>query len=377
MHNLQHYPRQKVPCPVDAFPDIMKDAIVTLHEDTHLPVEMISSTILAAAALTCQGFIDVLSPYGNVPEPCSLYFLTLADSSEGKSTLYHRIMSPFESFADEMKAEYQEKQKDYIKHLTRWKVKESALKSALRKAIRDGDSDEEAFFSEQLDAHQDNRSGIHGLKQPGKFNLIYEDVAFRALMDGLRDQPSAAVFSSEAITFFKGRLKSHLGLLNKAWGGEVYSYHRADEDDTELKARLTLMLLVQPGTFDNYLRNNGKEAGDSGFLSRFLFTRTHSTQGTREGNLNYDKSNAALNKFHNRVSELLQEQKDWFRDTRKPRYQGNWQRRPSLSFRKNRKNTSSAQKTLPCGHIYAAMSVKLAVRLSELPRYYRLWKSIM
>lgn len=79
MSNLNNYP-------TDVFPSVLRNVITTLHEDTLIPIEMIGSTVLAALSLALQPLVEVASPFGNKkPEPCSLYFLTLAKSGEGKS----------------------------------------------------------------------------------------------------------------------------------------------------------------------------------------------------------------------------------------------------------------------------------------------------
>jgi hypothetical protein len=311
-YSMKDIEKPTIPYPKEAFPPLLQNAIAALHEDTGLPLEMIGSTVLASAALACQAYIDAESPFGGTPEPTSLYFLTLAEASEGKSTLYNKVMKPFETFASMMREEYKQELHRYQKCHQRWKIKESALKSRLRKAIKNDDVEAEEEVQLQLDEHRDKIKTDQELCKPKKFNLIYEDATFKAFIEGLADQPNAAIFSSEAITFFKGRLKNNLGLLNKAWGAEVYPHHRPEEEDLELKARLTLLLLVQPGTFMRYLAKNGDEADLSGFLSRFLFTLTTSTLDSRKINLDYSRSDEELKKLHERITTLLNEQKAIF-----------------------------------------------------------------
>src|SRR5690606_8385938 len=117
----------------------LRDAITAFHEDTQIPVEMIGSTVLAAFALALQPLIDVASPFGNKkPEPCSLYFLVLAKSGEGKSPVRECIMEPFESFAAEMHAEYEALFDIYKKDYAIWSSKEKALNRSFQKAAKHG-----------------------------------------------------------------------------------------------------------------------------------------------------------------------------------------------------------------------------------------------
>lgn len=312
INNPSHYP-------IHTFPTILQDVIISIHSDTQFPVEMIGSTVLAAAALACQGYAEAISPFTDKPEPCSLYFLTLAPQSAGKSTLYSEIMSPFSDFTRTMKEGYQDNLKHYKNNREKWNIKKSALASNLRKAIRDGDIDAEQTAQELFDEHVDSLETIAELVKPKKFNLIYEDVTFKALVEGLRDQPNAAVLSSEAITFFKGRLKGHLGFLNKAWSGEVYPYHRSDEEDLELNARLTMLLMVQPQVFMNYLKKSDGEPDDSGFLSRFLITNPLNTSNAFKGLPDRTISIECLTRFHQKITELLEKQKPYFFDSSLPK----------------------------------------------------------
>ncbi|OSK59517.1 hypothetical protein EADG_03829, partial [Escherichia coli E1114] len=114
MSNLNNYP-------TDVFPSVLRNVITTLHEDTLIPIEMIGSTVLAALSLALQPLVEVASPFGNKkPEPCSLYFLTLAKSGEGKSPLRELLMTPFDEFASEMHEEYETLLDTYKKDHAIW-----------------------------------------------------------------------------------------------------------------------------------------------------------------------------------------------------------------------------------------------------------------
>ncbi|EPE4188310.1 DUF3987 domain-containing protein [Yersinia enterocolitica] len=130
MSNYNNYP-------VDAFPSDLRNVITALHEDTLIPVEMIGSTVLAALSLALQPLINVGSPFGNKkPEPCSLYFLTLAKSGGGKSPLRGCIMAPFDEFASEMHEEYEKLFDVYKKDYAIWSSKEKALNRNFQKAVK-------------------------------------------------------------------------------------------------------------------------------------------------------------------------------------------------------------------------------------------------
>lgn len=299
--------------PVDAFPAVIRDVITALHEDTQIPIEMIGSTVLAALSLALQPLIEVSSPFGsNKVEPCSLYFLTLAKSGEGKSPLRDRIMAPFDEFVLQMQKEYEDLHNAYKEDYAIWASIEKALNRSLQKASKDGEDSEEEEI--RLREHLSTKP-----EKPRAFEMFYEDTTSAGIVQGLREYPYAGVFSDEAILFFTGHLKNNLGLINKIWKNEPISLTRKKEGSIRLNAYLTFLLMVQPEIFDEYLEKNGKRAVSSGFLARFLFTNTMSTIGQRNVNLNQEKSDRALDVLFEQFNALLERQKIRFYDDSLPK----------------------------------------------------------
>lgn len=301
MNNVNNYP-------VEAFPPFLRDAITAFHEDTQIPIEMIGSTVLAAFALALQPLIDVASPFGNKkPEPCSLYFLILAKSGEGKSPVRECIMEPFENFAAEMNTEYEDLFDIYKKDHAIWSSKEKALNRSFQKAAKHGgNSDVEELLLREHHASEPIK--------PRAFEMFYEDATPEGIIQGLKEYPYAGVFADEAITFFNGHLKNNLGLLNKIWKNEPLSLSRKKDGNIRLNAYLTFLLMVQPEIFEEYLEKNGRRAISSGFLARFLFTHTVSTIGQRKINLNQEKSKSAFEALFRVFNSILQVQKKRFYD---------------------------------------------------------------
>lgn len=294
--------------PVHVFPDELRNVINTLHEDAQMPIEMIGGTVLAALSLALQPLINVASPYDDgKTEPCSLYFLTLAKSGEGKSPLREMIMAPFDKFTADMHSEYQEKYEQYRKESKLWSIKEKTFQKNIQKALnnRGESAHEDALFLE----HQK----VEPVK-PKEFILFYEDATPEGIIEGLKAYPYAGIFSDEAITFFTGRLKNNLGLLNKIWKNEPISLSRKKDGHFRIDAHLTFLLMVQPTIFEEYLDKQGKNALFSGFLPRFLFTNTTSTTHSRRVHLNQENSKRALEVLFRHFDDYLQEQKKHFED---------------------------------------------------------------
>ncbi|TBL64574.1 YfjI family protein [Hafnia paralvei] len=287
-----------IPYPVNSFPLVLQNVIQALHNNTQIPLELIGNVVLASTSLTCQSLIEVIPPHTNMPEPCSLYLMTIAESGEGKTTINKQVMKPCYAFAAELILQYDRQFVDYKRNHKLWRIRQQALESNLRQAIRKNYSGE--FEEAEINKHSQNEP-----LRPARPNFIYEDSSFKALVEGLSEHPEAGFISDEAITFFKGYLKNNPGLLNKAWDGGVFDYHRAYGEIYQITPRLTFSLMSQPGVFIDYIKKHHISAKDSGFMSRFLFTWVESSIGSRHNNCQKTNSEQELTVFHKRIEKLL------------------------------------------------------------------------
>jgi len=285
--------------PVQSFPPVLRDVIQALHNNTKIPIEMIGNVVLAATSLTCQSLIEVIQPHTNMPEPCSLYLMTIAESGEGKTTINKQVMKPLYSFASQLAQEYEQQLVGYKRKFKLWKIRQQALESNLRQAIKKGYSGEDE--EHEISKHTQNEP-----QHPARPNFIYEDTSLKALVEGLSEHPEAGFISDEAITFFKGYLKNNPGLLNKAWDGEMFDFRRADGEIYQITPRLMFSLMSQPGVFMDYINKHGTSARASGFLSRFLFAWVESSIGNRQAPQDKLDAEDNLNIFHQRVEKLLE-----------------------------------------------------------------------
>lgn len=298
---LQYSPVKKTsePYPVQKFPPVIRNVIQALHNNTQIPVELIGNVVLAATSLTCQSLVEVIQPHTNMPEPCSLYLMTIAESGEGKTTINKQVMKPCYRFAAELIQQYEQQLIDYKKKLKLWKIRQQALESNLRQAIKKG-------YSGDNEEHAISKHAQNEPLRPARPNFIYEDTSLKALVEGLSEHPEAGFISDEAITFFKSYLKNNPGLLNKSWDGEMFDFRRADGEIYQITPHLTFSLMSQPGIFMDYIKKNGVSARASGFLSRFLFAWVESSIGSRQATHEKIDADHDLNIFHQRLEVLLQ-----------------------------------------------------------------------
>ncbi|MCE0813559.1 YfjI family protein [Buttiauxella sp. S04-F03] len=284
--------------PVHCFPFSINKVIENLYLYTRMPLELIANIMLTILSFICQYLVSVVSPYTGVPGPCSLYLLTLAESGEGKTFLFNLLMRPVHQRFKEMSLRYYNQLTEYRNKHRIWTTGLQGLNASLRQATKTGYGVEDAQV--QLETYYKNEP-----KRPLEPKFIYEDVTFKALIQGLSKHGEAGIIMDEAISFFRSVLKNHLGLLNKGWDGGTYDFTRADGESYELQLCLMLSLMVQPGVFMNYLEKHGEIARNSGFIARFLITQVKSSIGQRHSRVDGDDLDAVITSFHNRLRELL------------------------------------------------------------------------
>ncbi|QLQ96879.1 YfjI family protein [Providencia alcalifaciens] len=286
--------------PIDALPNIIKDAINEVHKNTQAPVSLIAMSALGAISLACQNQIDVVR-YNNVNGPVSLFLMTLAESGERKSTVDKLFMKPIYQMEEEFNQRHKSEMVTYHQDKSIFELKKKSLSKSIDVEYRKGNdtSDIEAQFKELLNSEP---------KEPIKYKFCFNDATPAAIKDCLsKGWNSIGLMSDEAGVVFEGRALNELGFINKMWDGNPFSVSRKSEEDQYIQdARMTLSLMVQPSIFKEFIQKKGDKVKDIGFLARCLISQPVSTQGQR---LIKDTTvfSEHLNQFHVRLKELLDE----------------------------------------------------------------------
>ena len=85
------------PYPFDALPDSIRNAVEEVHGFIKAPIPLVASSALSAVSLVVQAHIDVKRAE-HLEGPASLYFLTIADSGERKSTCDRYFMQSIRDY---------------------------------------------------------------------------------------------------------------------------------------------------------------------------------------------------------------------------------------------------------------------------------------
>ncbi|MCM7482009.1 YfjI family protein [Enterobacter hormaechei] len=288
------------PFPVDAFPQIIRNAIYEVEQHTQAPQALIAASALGVISLACQNRIDVCR-LKNLRGPVSLFLLTLAESGERKSTVDKLLMEPLYQLEGNLFEKY-------THDLTVWRndeaifnIEKKSLMSKLKSEIRR--NKDHLPTNEKLKALLASHP-----KSPVRFKQIFSDATPAAIKDYLCGYwRSVGIMSDEAGTIFNGYTLNELPFINKMWDGAMFPVERKSEPEKLIRdARMTLSLMVQPDIFKGYIKRKGDMAKGIGFFARCLICQPGSTQGNRQITSPV-VSTEYLPIFHQRLMKIVNE----------------------------------------------------------------------
>ncbi|HCR96867.1 MAG: YfjI family protein [Halomonas sp.] len=269
--------------PLEALGSILGEAAERLRYYVQTPPGMAGQSVLAAAALAIQGTTDVQrGPIGD--GPVSLMLMTIAESGDRKSSIDRLALSPIRAWEAERREALPNLLADYRAAIEAWQLRrESVVNGAKPKSKEPMNHDQQMRLRDQLlmlDAEKP--------EPPPRPNITFEEPtaegSWRHFHEG---EPSAGLFSDEAIGFFGGHGMSEesrgrtIAMLSKLWDGSPITRTRGTSGESGIMAgrRLSAHLMLQPVV-------SAKVLGDpllmgQGFLARFLVCHEPSMAGTR------------------------------------------------------------------------------------------------
>ncbi|MCD6007619.1 YfjI family protein [Halomonas sp. IOP_31] len=306
MHNPFRLKRPLLPGPGEFDASVMEgslfwEATQELSRNIQVPPDMAGLTFLGALATACQGTHDVRMPYGNL-KPLSLAINIIAPPGERKSALLNRVMSPINDMERQQRSEYAKKLELYQAEQSQWLAEKKALTEQIyRNKTKGSRTDKQSLELEELYERKPER--------PKEMAMVYEDATPEAVFKGLHeDFSSASVVTDEGHTAMKSALFRELGKLNTLWSGGTITTARATSGGVTLdNARLSIMMLVQPGVMQSHLEQHGQRERESGLWGRFLVCCPASLQGSRFMDAHHQVSWDAWEMARQRLASLVLE----------------------------------------------------------------------
>lgn len=293
-----------IPFPVVALPQIMRDAVLELHDYIQAPLALLASGALSVASVATQAIGDIRRDEV-LTGPLSLYCLVIAESGERKSAADRYYASPVSDWEREQAIIYQPLIADAEARLAAWNSKHDGICRTIAKLAAKATSD--SAHTEQLAEHELKKPVV-----PIVPRVRYPNISTEGFLANLqKGHPSAAVWSAEGGTFLGGpatnpeTVMASFATFNELWSAERIAQDRKSVQSILVDGvRVSVNIMVQPATLDQFVdKTNGLSRG-SGFLARFLVCRPSSTRGNRL----YKAPTAgmpAMERFCDRIRELL------------------------------------------------------------------------
>jgi len=277
------------------FPPILRWAIMDVSWYMQAPAPLVLNSVLASISASAQGIADV-EIYPGAKKPISLFLVAIAESGDRKTSIDEIFASPFKQYDREAIKKNQEQTAE-------WESNRQIWLSEKKKAHKSFDKDEisDKKLKEVIKSEP---------KKPLLKQIQLSDVTIEALVEKLSNHRLAYIKSSEGGALLKSRLTSNLAVLNTLWDGENYIKNRTGEGPIIIEnPRVTLNLMVQPKTLEDFLNGKGYLARESGFLARCLLIKPKSMQGHRKygvGSFSSERIDPVLN----RIKSMLQRKTD-------------------------------------------------------------------
>lgn len=272
------------PYPVQALGGILGPAVERMSEVIGVPQALAAQSVLAASALATQGHAGLQLDGRNYP--LSLYLITVAASGDRKTAADRCALLPARQWEREQWQRYREQ-------LARYRVTQ-------RQALRIHPVEPDSTVSMALEA------------EPSAPRLITTDPTIEALIKGLcHDLPSMGLFCDEGGQFLgsstmsrDNRLKA-VTTLSSLWDGSPIDRARsmAGESLRAYDRRVSLHLMLQPYLAMQLLSDPLLQG--QGILGRCLMTWPTSLAGQRSYQAVDLSKDAALKRYHHRLSALF------------------------------------------------------------------------
>ena len=272
------------PYPVQALGGILGPAVERMAEVIGVPQALAAQSVLAASALATQGHAGLQLDGRNYP--LSLYLITVAASGDRKTAADRCALLPAREWEREQWQRYREQLSRY--------------RAAQRQAQRINPAD------------PDSANGLPLEAEPSAPRLITTDPTIEALIKGLcHDLPSMGLFCDEGGQFLgsstmsrDNRLKA-VTTLSSLWDGSPIDRARSmvGESLRAYDRRLSLHLMLQPYLAMQLLSDPLLQG--QGILGRCLMTWPTSLAGQRSYQAVDLSQDAALKRYHHRLSALF------------------------------------------------------------------------
>ena len=309
--------------PITALPPDQQEQISELCELVRVPVALAAQSLQAAISYATQGLVNVVRRLDNdeLIGPINTAHLTLAESSERKSSVDNKLMGFLEQHEKELRNQYSQEYKKLAGQHDQWQQRYQNRQAALARIQRKSKlSEEDHSLIHDLNRELEEIREAEPFKPPKSEkqylpDLFTRNFSIQSLAQVLSRYPSMILNSAEggqtlgSFAFQNDNLLNTLADLNELiWKGAVRNHRVGDTGVDVQNARLTINLMIQPeAAMDLYTKPIFR---GTGMLARFCVARPSSMAGGRLIDVNKALSGeplypSTLNELTNQLLGLL------------------------------------------------------------------------
>lgn len=282
--------------PVEYLSPKLRAATEAIVDKVQVPAAIAAQSVLGAAAVAVQPFIDIILPTGE-RAPVSLFKISVAASGDRKSSSDKLALYAVRMRERDLHREYEKQQAEYL-------ADKAAYDAARKKATTGANKSRD-----DIRAAMEN-CGKEPLAPPQPL-ILSDEGTFQGLQKLFADaMPSLGLFSDEGGQWLGGyamnednRGQTAAG-LSKLWDGAPIKRVRGTEGVTILRGRrLSLHLMIQPNIAKKLF--NDDMLLQQGLMSRMLVCQPKTLKGQRLWHEPKPESDEALEAYNNRLEGLL------------------------------------------------------------------------
>jgi len=283
-------------------PRTIREAVRETTELFKLDVNLAMTVALGAASTACQNLVNVRCP-GFDPSPCSLYLMLMGDSTSGKTIVRSRFFRAIEKVQAELKVQLADELEQYRAELEIWKDDKQRLSSEYSNPKCT--PEEKARLRLQRLQHEKCRPSEPRLRE-----FTFDNFNPEGLRDALIANRAISIVTAEGGPALKGRVFSSPALLASTWSGESRAEGLVNGNRRPVDPRLTIILMAQQYHLEEYMKNRGTDAFESGLLGRFLLATSMSGFEVDAQIVSDLHSEPKLELFNKRVEQILRNSLD-------------------------------------------------------------------
>ena len=304
---------QFIKFPLDALGEILGEAAKRMAYHVQVPEGIAGQSVLAVAALVAQQHINIELRNIIGSRPVSLYFLSIAESGDRKSSVDSLALIPIIAFESNRRQMLEKEITHYQTAMEAWQIrKDSILKAYAPTKKTEISQQRQEELAKKLCDLEDSKP-----KGPPRPNITFGEPTPEGIWKHyIQGEPSAGLFSDEGISFFGGHGMTDeskgrtIGMLSHLWDGKPINRTRGTEGESGVLAgrRLTTHLMVQPIISSKALADPILQG--QGIMARFLICHEPSIAGTRFL-INRDltkgaKNDPAIGRYLQTITQLLE-----------------------------------------------------------------------